>query len=219
MRIPSWAPRPVPTISATGVARPSAQGQATISTATAAVKAAAAPPPTASQTPSVAAARAITAGTKTADTRSASRWTGATPDCASVTRRAICERAVSAPTRVARTSRRPPALTVAPATSSPGPTSTGTLSPVSSERSIAEEPASTTPSVAIRSPGRTRKRSPTRSSATGTCRSLPSSPRSDASLAPSSSSAVSAAPARRLARASSQRPASRKVVTTVATSR
>ena len=36
---PSWAPRPVPTISATGVASPSAHGQAMISTATAAVNA------------------------------------------------------------------------------------------------------------------------------------------------------------------------------------
>ena len=36
---PSWAPRPVPTISAVGVASPSAQGQAMISTATAAVNA------------------------------------------------------------------------------------------------------------------------------------------------------------------------------------
>ena len=39
MRIPSWAPRPVPTSRAVGVASPSAQGQAMISTATAAVKA------------------------------------------------------------------------------------------------------------------------------------------------------------------------------------
>ncbi len=36
---PSWAPRPVPTSSAVGVASPSAHGQAMISTATAAVKA------------------------------------------------------------------------------------------------------------------------------------------------------------------------------------
>ena len=36
---PSCAPRPVPTSSAVGVARPSAHGQAMISTATAAVKA------------------------------------------------------------------------------------------------------------------------------------------------------------------------------------
>ena len=45
IRMPSWAPRPVPTSSAVGVASPSAQGQAMISTATAAVKAALAPSP------------------------------------------------------------------------------------------------------------------------------------------------------------------------------
>ncbi len=39
IRMPSWAPRPVPTISAVGVARPSAHGQAMINTATAAVNA------------------------------------------------------------------------------------------------------------------------------------------------------------------------------------
>ena len=69
--------------------------------------------------------------------RSASRCTGALPDCASVTSRAIWASAVSAPTRVARTTRRPPALTVAPATSSPGCFSTGTDSPVSSDWSTA----------------------------------------------------------------------------------
>ncbi len=40
IRMPSWAPRPVPTMSAVGVASPSAHGQAMISTATAAVNAA-----------------------------------------------------------------------------------------------------------------------------------------------------------------------------------
>ena len=40
IRMPSWAPRPVPASSPTGVARPRAQGQAMTSTATAAVKAA-----------------------------------------------------------------------------------------------------------------------------------------------------------------------------------
>ena len=95
----------------------------------------------------------MTTGTNTAETRSASRCTGALPVWASVTRRAIWASAVSAPTRVARTTSRPPALTVAPATASPGPTSTGTLSPVSSEASMAEVPSSTTPSVATFSPG------------------------------------------------------------------
>ena len=49
MMMPSCAPRPVPTISAVGVARPSAHGQAMMSTATAAVNAVAALAPTASQ--------------------------------------------------------------------------------------------------------------------------------------------------------------------------
>ena len=79
IRIPSCAPRPVPTISAVGVARPSAHGQAMISTATAAVNAAETSPVTRSQPPSVASERAITIGTKTAETRSTSRWIGAFP--------------------------------------------------------------------------------------------------------------------------------------------
>jgi hypothetical protein len=62
MRMPSWAPRPVPAIGAVGVAGPSAQGQAVIRTATAAVKAAVTSPVTPSQTPSVAAAISRTAG-------------------------------------------------------------------------------------------------------------------------------------------------------------
>ena len=73
----------------------------------------------------------MTIGTKTPDTRSARRCTSALPFCASSTSRAICASWVSAPTRVARTTSRPPALTVAPTTASPGFTSTGTDSPVS----------------------------------------------------------------------------------------
>ena len=191
MRIPSCAPRPVPTIRAVGVASPRAHGQAMISTATAAVNATVALSVAAavSQNPSVATARAITTGTNTAATRSASRWTGALPVWASWTSRAIWARAVSAPTRVASTTSRPPALTVAPVTASPGPTSTGTGSPVRSDASMAEVPSVTVPSVATFSPGRTMKRSPTASWSTGTRVSTPS--RSTAtSLAPSSSSAV-----------------------------
>ena len=173
-----------------------------IRTATAAVKAKVAPAPLPSQKPSVATASAITIGTKTALTRSASRCTGAFPVWASVTRRAIWASAVSSPTRVARTTRRPPTLIVAPTTSSPGPTSTGTDSPVTSDWSTAEEPLSTTPSVATFSPGRTTKRSPAASCSTGTRRSSPSASSTATSLAPRSSSASSAAPARRFARAS-----------------
>ena len=63
---PSWAPRPVPTSSAVGVASPSAHGQAMISTATAAVNANSADSPAPSQKPSVATASPITIGTKIA---------------------------------------------------------------------------------------------------------------------------------------------------------
>ena len=73
--MPSWAPRPVPTSSAVGVARPRAHGQAMIRTATAAVKAVVADPPVPSQKPSVPTARTITTGTNTPETRSASRCT------------------------------------------------------------------------------------------------------------------------------------------------
>ncbi len=201
IRMPSCAPLPVPTISATGVARPSAQGQAMISTATAAVNAADAPTPAPNQKPRVATARTITIGTNTPDTRSARRWTWALPVCASVTSRAIWASWVSAPTRVARIARRPPAFTVAPVTASPGTTSIGTLSPVSSEASIAEVPSSTTPSVAIFSPGRARNRSPTSSRSTAMRSSAPLRS-TTTSLAPRSNNACSAAPVRRLARAS-----------------
>ena len=77
---------------------------------------------------------------RSAETRSASRCTGAFPVWASVTSRAIWASAVSAPMRSASTTSLPPTLTVAPATASPTPTSTGTLSPVSSDWSTAECP-------------------------------------------------------------------------------
>ena len=199
---PSCAPRPVPTSSAVGVARPRAQGQPMIRTETAAVNANAALSPVASHRPSVAAAMAMTTGTNTPATRSASRCTGALPDWASMTSRAIWASIVCSPTLVARTISRPPALTEAPITASPGCFSTGTDSPVTSDSSTAEAPSSTTPSVATFSPGRTTNRSPATSSPIGTRRSAPCSSSTAASFAPSSRSAFNAAPAWRLARAS-----------------
>jgi len=191
----------VPTINAVGVARPSAHGQAMITTATAAVNAAAAVPPSTSHPASVNTERPSTIGTNTPETRSAKRCTSALPDCACATIRAICASAVSAPTSVARTTKRPEVLIVAPATWSPAATSTGTDSPVSIEASTADWPLSTTPSVAIFSPGRTTNSSPTFSWSTGTNTSLPSR-NTLASFAPSSSNLRIASPERRLARAS-----------------
>ena len=216
--MPSWAPRPVPTMTAVGVASPSEHGQATISTATAAPTASVAGRPAASQPARVRAATARTTGTNTPATRSASRCTGALEPWAASTRRTIRARAVSAPTRVARTTSRPSRLTVAPVTSSPGPAATGTDSPVSSDRSIEERPSSTTPSVASFSPGRTTNRSPTATCSTGTGTSAPS--RSTMAVPePSSSSRRRAWPERLRARCSSQRPNRIRTTITAATSK
>ena len=196
---PSWAPRPVPTRSASGVARPSAQGQAMISTETAALTANGPPLPSIAQKISVAIARTITVGTKIAEIRSASLWTGALPVWASSTSRAIWARAVSDPILVASTTSLPSALMLAPTTSSPASFSTGTDSPVRSDSSTEEAPSMTRPSVATFSPGRTTNLVPTVSSPTGTITSSPSSPRTATSLAPMSIRALRASPALSLA--------------------
>ncbi len=201
MRMPSWAPRPVPTSRAVGVASPSAHGQAMIRVVTAAVKATSKGAPAISHPANAARARTMTMGTKTADTRSARRCTWALPVCASSTSRAIRASSVSAPTRVICTSRRPPVFTVAPTTREPGATSTGTDSPVSIDSSTADIPSVTRPSAGIFSPGRTTTTSPGTSCATGTRCSVPSR-RITASLAPSSSRARRASPDCRLARTS-----------------
>src|SRR5699024_9542257 len=129
--------------SAVGVARPGAQGQAMTRTATAAVKAAETGNPAPGHAPRAMTAIAMTVGTNTPEIRSARRWTAALPVWASSTSLAICASWVSDPTRVARMTRRPPALTVAPVTGSPATTSTGTDSPVSIEASTADVPDTT----------------------------------------------------------------------------
>ena len=225
MTTPNWAARPEPTSSAVGVARPSAQGQAMTSTATAAVKAACGLCSVSSHPTKVAADSTRTMGTNTPEIRSARRWTGALPACAAVTIRPIRASVVPSPTAVARTSSAPEVLTVAPVTDCPASTSVGTDSPVSSEASTAERPSTTTPSVATFSPGRTRNRSPAARSSmlmrssvrVASARGAPSSSRTSTasrlpdgevrttrvtSLAPSSSRARRASPERYLARAS-----------------
>ena len=119
MRIPSCAPRPVPTIRAVGVASPRAHGQAMISTATrggerhgrAVGGRGGEPEPE----------RGHREGDHDRDEhgRPPGRRAAGPAPCRSgrpATSRAIWARAVSAPTRVASTTSRPPALTVAPVT-------------------------------------------------------------------------------------------------------
>ena len=202
-----------------GVASPSAQGHAMISTATAAVNpdAMLSPlnPPATIQATSVTTDSAITIGTNTAEMRSASRCTRLLPAWASSTRRARCARRVSSPTEVAVTIRRPSAARVPPVTALPVDASTGADSPVIMLSSIEACPSTTTPSVATFSPGRTTKRSPTCSRSMPT--RVPSS--SSTSFAASCMSARTDAPARRLERCSTKRPSSKKTVTAAATSK
>ena len=106
----------MPTMIAVGVARPSAQGQATISTVTALISAnvSAGAGPNAHHSASVSSATPITTGTKTAATRSTSAWIGAFEPCACSTSAMILDSADSAPRAVARTRSAPVVFCVAP---------------------------------------------------------------------------------------------------------
>ena len=90
-------------------------------------------------------------------------------------------------------------------TDAPASLPTGALSPVSDASSTDEMPPTTTPSTAIRSPGRTTSRSPTAISSTAVSVSTPSRSRR-ARGGCSASSPATAEAARRLTRSSSQRP-------------
>ena len=175
IRMPFSAPLPVPTMMATGVANPRAQGQEMTSTATPAVRAWVTSPPVAmSQTAAVTTAIAMTTGTNPPATLSASLAMGALEEAASSTRRIIWASVVSSPTRVARKVKEPDLLMEAAATLAPGSFSTGRLSPVRADSSTEEAPSVTTPSTGMRPPGRTTMRSPTATSSTGTSTSAPS---------------------------------------------
>ena len=161
----------------------------------------------------------MTAGVKYALTRSARRAIGARRPCASSTMRTICCNTVSRPTRVARNSKLPVRFTVAPTTSSPGPFSTGRLSPVSIDSSTAERPSVTTPSVGIFSPGRTRIVSPGASASTGTSSCRPSARTTRAVRARKPISFFMASVVRPFARASRSRPRSMSAMMTDAASK
>ena len=116
---------------------------------------------------------ATTTSTKYSATLSASRCTGALVRCASPTMCTMRASRVSEPMRSARMTKPPLALTVPPTTRSPGLFGTGSGSPVTIDSSTFEEPSTTLPSTGIFSPGRTRNRSPTRTSERGISFSTP----------------------------------------------
>ena len=171
---PISAPRPVPTMMATGVARPSAHGQLMTSTATALVMASLTLAVSASQTAKTTVATQMTTGTNTPATLSARRAMGALVALASSTSCTILARLVSAPTRVARKVKVPVRLMVAAFTVSPACFSTGMDSPVRALSSTELAPSSTMPSTGSDSPGRTRMTSPGCSCSAGTSFSEPS---------------------------------------------
>ena len=130
---------------------------------------------------------------------------GALEEDASSTRRIIWARVVSSPTRSASKVKKPERLMEAAATLSPGPLSTGRLSPVRALSSTAELPSSTTPSTGMAWPGRTTTWSPTRTSSTGISTSAPSR-RTVAVLGERSMSRAMAAPVLPLDRVSRNLP-------------
>ncbi len=162
---------------------------------------------------------ASTTGTNTALTRSTSRWIGALRAWASSTSRTMRASVVSAPTAPVRTSSLPSPLIAPPVTRAPGDFATGRLSPVSRASSAVLSPSSTVPSTAMRSPGRTTTRSPTRTRPIGISISLPSARRTNARSGRSAVNARIAAPVCRRARPSSHLPSSTRVMTTAAASK
>ena len=224
MRMPSWAPRPVPTSSAVGVARPSAQGQAMTSTATATSRACPRSSPVHEPPAGEGEHR------EDEDDRHEHRRdpVGQALDVAFVglrrsTRRAMPASVVSDPTRVASTASRPVVLTLPPVTSSPG-------ADVDREGLAGHEARRRRRSC------RRRRGRPSRPSRQAARRTGPRRRARRRGSAPRSWPASAGRPARRrrpwrrgqqprrasrvrsVARASSQRPMSRNVVTTVAIS-
>ena len=173
-RMPFFAPTPFPTIIATGVARPSAQGQLMTRTATPRESATENSAPLPSTTRKVRSAIPMTKGTKTAEILSAMRAIGAFVAAASDTISIICERLVSFPIRTAFAVIYPDRFRVPAEILSPSSLSAGIDSPVSADSSIAVRPERISPSTGICSPGFTAKTSPTATSSTDTVFSTPS---------------------------------------------
>ena len=169
------------------------------------------------QTAKVTTASPITTGTNHSVMRSTKACTGSFPPCASATMLIMRDKTVAEP--VARTSitMAPVPFTVPPVSGSPTALATGKASPVSMDSSTVDWPVATTPSTAMRSPGRICTRSPAIRAEIGT-----SSGSGDSRRAVRGCSATSraiAAPARPRARASRLRPIRISVTITAAASK
>ncbi|MNS68939.1 hypothetical protein D3C72_1022400 [compost metagenome] len=203
---------------AVGVARPSAQGQAITSTATALISAVSIGAPYSHQPIRVARAISSTVGTNTWLTLSTSFWIGAFAAWASSTRRMIRASTVSAPRAWVRTSNRPSPLIAPPVTLSPGCLGTGRLSPLIRASSAWLWPSITSPSTGKRSPGLTITRSLRRRALMATSCSWPSITRIARSGRKASSARMALA-VWRLARLSRYLPSSTRAITTAEASK
>ena len=119
-RMPRRAAAATAAVSASGVAMPSAQGQAITSTAMACISASAGLPVRHCHPAKVSTASASTAGMKRRAARSTARsiWVRLAAACSTV--RTMRASVLSAPTRVARISSTPPVLMLPQTTLSPG---------------------------------------------------------------------------------------------------
>ena len=220
-RMPSWAPRPIPTMIDIGVARPNAHGQAMISTATAftSAKTSFGSGPSQYHRAKVVSAITATTGTNHAATRSTIACTGARLRCASATSCTMRDSMVSAPIFSATMIRLPVPLIVPAVRAASTCFSTGRDSPVSIDSSTLEPPSTTFPSTGTRAPGRTRSRLPTCTSSSGTSDSWPLSSIRTATCGARSSSVSSAAEVRDLALISSICPNNTSTMITAAASK
>ena len=159
---------------AVGVARPKAHGQDMTRTHIPIESENSKPLPRMSQTIVDRRAMAMTIGTNTPLTLSASLAIGAFELVASSTSLTICESVVSSPTLRAFILIYPDFSVVAPVTRSPTLFSAGTLSPVIADSSAKQLPATTSPSTGILSPLLTMRISPTATSSAGTVNSFSS---------------------------------------------
>ena len=174
INMPFSAPLPVPTIMATGVAKPKAHGQEITRMDITMEKTNSTLAPIISQIRPAVQAIIITTGTKIPAILSAMRAIGALDALASSTSLIIWLMVVSSPTRKALNFIKPFLLMVAEITLSPTVFSTGILSPEIADSSILVEPSVITPSTGILSPGRTTTISPIARLSTATSSSAPS---------------------------------------------
>ena len=173
-RIPRSEPRPIPAMTAVGVASPIAQGQATTSTAIALATARTrrGSAPKRYQAAKVARAIRRIVGTKIAEIRSARRAIAGFDPCARSTAATMRASAVLLPTDTARMTIGASRSSVPARMRAPVSRRTGIDSPLIADSSSEAPPRTMIPSTGILSPGRTRMRSPaiTRASSTRSVR-------------------------------------------------